>query len=1162
MPGCAFVKFTDAINVTTGSSGRRSLAYRPFVGLTVTNFGGNYGRAISLPDSRTPNPLPSGRPKCRYAGVDKAAPADYAITSCRQTKSVRNLVDSKHTSFYEARSRLPFLANVYQRASGTPTGLRDFSLHIYPVELEDDGTYQCQASPTNDGQPALRSRFAKLSVLVPPQKPKILQGDFLVTTEDRELVIECISSAGKPPAEATVKAASGDCIWKLRGYPLAMGSTLPRRLCSIDFTFSRISLNHVISECLLWVEAMDCTSCCEVHSAERVVPRNKNNFESRLITWIDGLGNVLRHGIKTTKEAYDNGPLITVKSVLRVMPRKDHDNTTFTCQSQNMADRSPQSAKLRVEVRYAPKVSLSKIDRIVEGSELRFKCCAEANPPDVEYRWFINKRKVIGDYTTEMIIHNATRELHDATVKCEVSNEVGKSEESQTLDVRYGPQFRHPPLSVETYYGATEILQCDVDGNPMPEIKWYYEDSDRMVANSPNISVVVSSDTAGRYYCKAHVHGFPELTGHANIYIRAPPSIVSQRIQYVPDEGVVKVKCTAISVPKAESVVWSFAGRELNFTSNNTPFYVQEEYAAERIVSTITLLDPISTYFGDYNCTVTNSFGTDSVIIKLTAHTLIPVDWQLILIIAGLVVCVILIGIIVILILQCRDRIKQPRPRTAQNQETDLQETDSNADRYRESDRSSNLSDVKADIRAGSSVSNAESVTALDSEGEGSTRGVNALALAGPVPNPLSGYRYSADYTEPSFPPKNNDGSNNNGYVPYVDYTRDYMPPTTQSMGASRESLSRISTSGILSSKKIGLSSANLGSSTPQTTPIDPRFSATYGNPYLRMSAAEQLRHAPHTAVPGVTPAPPPYTQAMRMNSLNTLNGAGPQVGTIAPLSAHYITGGPNGAMATVKRTSAVGTLATHTSRHSLGPRPATLRSTTRDARRLVDASEQSQCRYNQTRHAHDTERYRAEYERLVERRSQGSRGSRGHGGVADRAQRMAENGEALKHIELVLRQLQRASRDHQQLVRQRHSNVQYEIGKRINERIWHHRYHHHHHHYRDGRESSIDASRTWSRSSSSSPWESDLTLRKTQPNVTTRLLTKRRDYGGTAQSTINILKPVSGRVRDGTADTYQEMEFDVPESVDWMGARETFEAWSLPGASSSNDRRTSSTVV
>lgn len=32
------------------------------------------------------------------------------------------------------------------------------------------------------------------------------------------------------------------------------------------------------------------------------------------------------------------------------MPRKEHDNTTFTCQSQNAADRTPQNAKLRVEV--------------------------------------------------------------------------------------------------------------------------------------------------------------------------------------------------------------------------------------------------------------------------------------------------------------------------------------------------------------------------------------------------------------------------------------------------------------------------------------------------------------------------------------------------------------------------------------------------------------------------------------------------------------------------------------------------------------------------------------------------------------------------------------------------------------------------------------------
>ncbi|KAL0099507.1 hypothetical protein PUN28_020195 [Cardiocondyla obscurior] len=241
-----------------------------------------------------------------------------------------------------------------------------------------------------------------------------------------------------------------------------------------------------------------------------------------------------------------------------------------------------------------------------------------------------------------------------------------------------------------------------------------------------------------------------------------------------------------------------------------------------------------------------------------------------------------------------------------------------------------------------------------------------------------------------------------------------------------------------------------------------------------------------------------------------------------------------------------------------LGPRPATLRSTTRDARRLVDVLEQSQCRYG-TRHAYGTERYRAEFERLAGRRSQGSWSGRGHGGITDRAQRMPQNGEALKYIELVLRQLQRASRDHQELVRRRHADVQYEIGKQINERVWHHRYHRRC--YRDGREDSMDGSRTWSRSTSS-PWESDLTLGKTQPDVTTRLLTKRRDYGGTAQSTADIFRPAPGHVWDGiTASTYQEMKY-IPESVGWKGARETFGMWNLPGASSSNDRGTSSTVV
>jgi hypothetical protein len=58
----------------------------------------------------------------------------------------------------------------------------------------------------------IRSRYAKITVLVPPDDPKIVKGntsiDHMVTTEDREIELECISSGGKPAAEVSIEKLS------------------------------------------------------------------------------------------------------------------------------------------------------------------------------------------------------------------------------------------------------------------------------------------------------------------------------------------------------------------------------------------------------------------------------------------------------------------------------------------------------------------------------------------------------------------------------------------------------------------------------------------------------------------------------------------------------------------------------------------------------------------------------------------------------------------------------------------------------------------------------------------------------------------------------------------------------------------------------------------
>lgn len=249
-----------------------------------------------------------------------------------------------------------------------------------------------------------------LTILVPPDNPKITQGSHILTTEDREIELECVSKGGKPAAE---------------------------------------------------------------------------------ITWIDGFGNVITQGIEYMHYQMENSKLFEARSILKFTPKKEHHNTTFTCQAQNTADRTYKSARLKLEVKFAPKVIVSVISgalangRIQEGAEVRLECQAEANPKEVHYRWFIGDEKIVGDHSTELIIPNVTRKFHDLIVKCEATNVVGKSEDSETLDISYGPVFTTRPKSVEADVGSIVTLTCEVEGNPPPEIVWIYDGLDRVSVNWP-----------------------------------------------------------------------------------------------------------------------------------------------------------------------------------------------------------------------------------------------------------------------------------------------------------------------------------------------------------------------------------------------------------------------------------------------------------------------------------------------------------------------------------------------------------------------------------------------------------------------------------------------------------------------------------------------------
>lgn len=220
--------------------------------------------------------------------------------------------------------------------------------------------------------------------------------------------------------------------------------------------------------------------------------------------------------------------------------------------------------------------------------------------------------------------------------------------------------------------------------------------------------------------------------------------------------------------------------------------------------------------------------------------------------------------------------------------------------------------------------------------------GHSGVPLAGPVKIP-NDQRYSGDYTDMHVATKI--GINNNGYIAYNDYSRDYSPPNSMRTNTTSLKNHLIASSGhsplINTTMNGGMDHYSLGRnrelrqdnglpSIPlntmpngimskyytiesrcshdrlrekyltQTTSIldqsllnnvDIRYSATYGNPFLKSSSNTPLplpnaanSQKPFTANPSVTPAPPPYNRSNNSNSSfsssTTISNNGSLLGT------------------------------------------------------------------------------------------------------------------------------------------------------------------------------------------------------------------------------------------------------------------------------------------
>ncbi|KAM9294259.1 kin of IRRE-like protein 1 [Gastrophryne carolinensis] len=414
-----------------------------------------------------------------------------------------------------------------------------YNLEISNASILDDANFECQAT-----EAALRSKGAKLTVLIPPEDPIIESGqDTLLLRAGIPYNLTCRAEKAKPAAS---------------------------------------------------------------------------------IEWLrDGTE---QEGAITSTTVLEDGKLETTTSYLLIVPTDQDIGRVFSCRTSNYAIPSGKETSVKLDVHHPPTVTLSIHPQTVqEGERVRFSCMATANPAIKGYRWAKGGVIIEGakesSYETQVDFTFFTE-----PVSCEVHNEVGSTNVSTLVDVYFSPRIVTEPKPTTTDTGADATLTCNWAGNPPLTLTWYKKGMDVVLSNNNQLFLKsVRQEDAGLYVCKAIVPRIGVGEREVALFVNGPPMITSEAVQYAVRGGVGRVECFIGSTPPPDRIGWAW--RERFLETGTVDRYTVERPSTESGVRSVLIINNVveSDFQTSYNCTAWNSFGSETVNIKLEEKEVLPV---------------------------------------------------------------------------------------------------------------------------------------------------------------------------------------------------------------------------------------------------------------------------------------------------------------------------------------------------------------------------------------------------------------------------------------------------------------------------------------------------------------------------------------------------------
>nr|DBA18217.1 TPA: hypothetical protein GDO54_016492 [Pyxicephalus adspersus] len=452
------------------------------------------------------------------------------------------------------------------KTGGHYTMLPNGNLNIAYVTQEDGGTYTCIAQ--NPAGTALGKM--KLKVLEPPIiKPHQKEYTVLV---DEPITMICEVYGNPTPEIVWHKngaALAKSAVQRIIGTgALQIGYAQPDHAglytCTAQNAVGSMSSSMNLTVLVPPQIVKHTKEIFVIQSFPVTIPCKTSGIPTPTITWSK---NDVPITDKSGKYAGNkSGELILLNA-------ERHDKGAYTCTASNIIGKD--SHTVSVTIQYGPSFTELPSDvSLNKGEKLRLSCKAAGNPrPQITWSFQDNSTPVqVGQskYLNELVIERVSKDSA-GTYTCTAENSVSLINATVKVSVKEPPVLVgfHPNYQT-TALGGSIILNCIVQGDPVPKIQWSKKGNEipfnRRFKQFNNGSLAIYNTTiedTGEYICIATNDA--GTMGHTvTLSLQKPPVIRILPVDMTVNAGTtVVLNCEAEGEPTPD-IVWSRLTRPIS----------------------------------------------------------------------------------------------------------------------------------------------------------------------------------------------------------------------------------------------------------------------------------------------------------------------------------------------------------------------------------------------------------------------------------------------------------------------------------------------------------------------------------------------------------------------------------------------------------------------